>query len=523
MLCVKTSRSKTRGNGFFSLVVFKNVSTSVFHRTGRLTSFTFLSLRTLFVLMVMILPTTVWAQDLSYQITRASVPQTLTIEVGKSIVLRSPIRIKRASLGNPEVASTIVLSPTQLYLYGKTMGSTNMTFWGRDGKVFAVYDLIVQPNLTQLKAQIHELFPEEKGIKIGAAQDHITLAGSASGPDVIAQVLGVANAYAPKKVMNMLQVEGVQQVMLEVKVAEMSKGLLRRLGVNFIHQNGTGTQIGLLDNLTNFERNDNGSLVHLLGITSNLAFAAALGNGVLTVVLSALKEHNLTKILAEPTLTTVSGQEASFLAGGEFPIPVPQAFGVTTIVFKEFGVSLNFNPTVLSDGRISMKLAPEVSELDFANGLNSQGFTIPAILTRRVETVIELRDGQSFAIAGLMQDNIRESIAKYPFLGDIPILGTLFRSTDFQKNETELIIIVTPHLVKPLDMQKQTLPTDAYLEPNDFEFMLMGYMEGVRSSGGDESITSRDVSSRGPTEPSSTLQTMSVGGGLEGQFGHLAP
>ncbi|MCZ6799093.1 MAG: type II and III secretion system protein family protein, partial [Nitrospirae bacterium] len=235
---------------------------------------------------------------------------------------------------------------------------------------------------------------------------------------------------------------------------------------------------------------------------------------------------------AEPTLVSISGQEASFLAGGEFPVPIPQSFGVTTIKFKEFGVSLKFNPTVLSGGNILLKIAPEVSELDFSNGVSFEGFAIPALLTRRVETIIELKDGQSFAIAGLLQENIREAIAKYPLLGDIPILGSLFRSTSFQKNETELIIIVTPHLVKPLDMKKQTLPTDAYLEPNDFEFMLMGYMEGVRRSPSQKSGLppqnragmKKSVKERVSASSTASLPPLeSIGGGLEGQFGHLAP
>ncbi|MDT7041002.1 type II and III secretion system protein family protein [Candidatus Nitronereus thalassa] len=461
-------------------------------------------------------------------------PQTLSVVVGKSTVLQSPLPLKRASLANPEIADTLVLSPTQLYLNGKTIGSTNLTLWGRDGNVFAVYDVVVQPNITRLKTQIHELFPEENSIEVRASQAHITLSGSASGPEVITQVVGLANTYAPEKVMNFMQVQGVQQVMLEVKVAEMAKGVLKRLGVNILNVSNRTETIGLLDDLTSFSRDDQtGALTQLLGTSVDLAVGFDLGSDVLLVALAALKQHNLTKILAEPTLVSLSGQEASFLAGGEFPVPVPQSFGVTTIKFKEFGVSLKFNPTVLGDGNITLKIAPEVSELDFSNGVNFEGFTIPALLTRKVETIIELKDGQSFAIAGLLQDNIREAIAKYPVLGDIPILGALFRSTSFRKNETELIIIVTPRLVKPLDMKKQSLPTDAYLEPNDFELMLMGYMEGVRrnpgqnSGGVSQEISKTKQSNRktlsvsSPTEPPSALVPMA--GGFEGQFGHLAP
>ncbi len=469
----------------------------------------------------------------TFELVETVSPQTLTVVVGKSLVLQSPKPLKRASLANPEIADTLVLSPTQLYLNAKVIGSTNLTLWGRDGKVFAVYDVVIQPNITRLKTQIHELFPEEKGIQVRASQEHITLSGSASGPEIITQVVGLASTYAPKKVMNFLQVEGVQQVMLEVTVAEMAKGLLKRLGVNFLHFNNRNEQIGVLNDLTSIERDDKtGAITQLLGNSIDLALGFNFGDDVLRLALVALKQHNLTKILAEPTLVSISGQEASFLAGGEFPVPIPQSFGVTTIKFKEFGVSLKFNPTVLSGGNILLKIAPEVSELDFSNGVNIEGFAIPALLTRKVETIIELKDGQSFAIAGLLQENIRETIAKYPILGDIPILGALFRSTSFQKNETELIIIVTPHLVKPLDMKKQTLPTDAYLEPNDFEFMLMGYMEGVRRSPSQKSGVppqnrsgmKKSVKERVSASSTASLPPLvSIGGGLEGQFGHLAP
>jgi pilus assembly protein CpaC len=210
----------------------------------------------------------------------------------------------------------------------------------------------------------------------------------------------------------------------------------------------------------------------------NALFRFHKGNVTWTGFLDALKENGLVKILAEPTLVTISGQEANFLAGGEFPVPIPQQGDTITIVFKTFGVGLLFTPTVLSEDKISMKVTPEVSELDFSNAVSFGGFVIPGLTTRRASTAIELADGQSFAIAGLLNENVRESVSKFPILGDIPILGALFRSSSFQKNETELVIIVTPHLVKPLDMTKQPLPTDPYIEPNDFEWYLMGQLEG---------------------------------------------
>lgn len=220
------------------------------------------------------------------------------------------------------------------------------------------------------------------------------------------------------------------------------------------------------------------------------------------------------KVLAKPSLMALNGQEAAFLAGGEFPIPVPQTFGLVTIQFKKFGVGLVFTPNILDSKHISLNVAPEVSELDFSNSLRTQGFTVPSITTRRATTTIELADGQSFAIGGLLRDNVRESVKKVPFLGDVPILGALFRSSSFQKNETELVIIVTPHLVKPLDMNAQTLPTDYFVEPNDFEYYLMGFPEKSGHGGkfGQRSPAAEVLSNR-----------MSLGSAMEGRLGHLMP
>ncbi len=208
----------------------------------------------------------------------------------------------------------------------------------------------------------------------------------------------------------------------------------------------------------------------------------------------------------------MSGKNANFLAGGEFPIPVPQTGAGTmaiTIDYKTFGVGLNFTPTVLGNGRISMEVAPEVSDLDYTNAVYISGYFVPGLTVRRVSTTVELADGQSFAVAGLLKDDVREAIKKVPLLGDIPILGVLFRSSEFQKSETELVIIVTPHLVKPIDMAKQTLPTDQFVEPNDLEFYLLGLEEGLGS---------------GRTKTNASSQTsVSGGGGLDGEFGHIIP
>jgi pilus assembly protein CpaC len=382
-----------------------------------------------------------------------------------------------------------------------------------------MYDVVVVPDLSRLKENLHKVLPEEQGIRVTANSDRITLSGTASSATNLTRALEIAEAYAPKKVINSMQVGGVQQVMLEVRVAEMNRELIRRLGVNFAYMGPDSFGISVLNNLTTLEEfTQVGPVATFINqaVTQSINGIFGFNTGSLswTGFVDALKEQNLVKVLAKPTLVALNGQEAAFLAGGEFPIPVPQAFGVVTIQFKKFGVGLVFTPNVLNGKHISMNVAPEVSELDFQNALRFQGFTIPAITTRRASTTIELGDGQSFAIGGLMRDNVRESVKKFPVLGELPIVGTLFRSTAFQKNETELLIIVTPHLVRPLDMTAQTLPTDYYVEPNDFEFFLLGLAEKGGFGG-----------KVGQKSPAAEVLSNRVGGDnmLEGQFGHMMP
>jgi len=445
--------------------------------------------------------------------------QKLELTVGKSKVLDLPVAIKRASLANPDVADTVVLSPTQIYVTGKTTGVTNVTLWNEGGKMMGMYDVVVAPDVTRLKENLHKTMPEESGILVTSDHDHITLSGTASNTGNLNRALSMAEAYAPKKIVNAMQVGGVQQVMLEVRVAEMNRELIKRLGINFTGIGNDYFAVSLLANLTRLV-----SLTHPIGQTATIAteatqviqgaFGFNAGSTSWTGFVDALKEENALKVLAKPTLMALNGQEAAFLAGGEFPIPVPQAFGLVTVQFKKFGVGLVFTPNIVNSKHISLNVAPEVSELDFTNALRLQGFLVPAITTRRAATTIELADGQSFAIGGLLRDNVRESVKKVPFLGEVPILGALFRSSSFQKSETELVIIVTPHLVKPLDMNAQTLPTDYFVEPNDFEYYLMGFGEksGHGGKAGQRSPAAEVLSNR-----------VSMGSAMEGRVGHLMP
>lgn len=441
-------------------------------------------------------------------------PQKIYLTKGKSVILESPMPVKRISIVDTEVADALVLTPKEVYLTGKSIGKTSLTLWV-DSKIHAIFELEITPDITGIKEKIYEIFPEENDVHVTNTHDSIALSGTVSSDLNVTKILALAEAYAPAKVINLLQVRGVHQVMLEVRVAEMSRDLTRRMGVNFNYISSTGGNIGIsmLNNLSALP--EEGWPGNALSISDpvNYIFSFTSGDTAWTAIIDALKAEGLVKILAEPTLIALSGQQAQFLAGGEFPIPVPQELGRTTVDYKKFGVGLQFTPTVLSGGKINLQVAPEVSELDFTNAVTLGGFVIPSITTRRVSTMIELSDGQSFAIAGLLKDDVREIIHKFPFLGDIPVIGTLFRSTSFQKNETELIIIVTPHLVKPLEMAKQTLPTDQFIEPNDIEFYLNGKLEG-------KDKRTIPVS---PAPVKTSKEDVEKTGGLEGEFGHITP
>jgi pilus assembly protein CpaC len=430
--------------------------------------------------------------------------QQLDLLSGKSIVLTSNQAVKRVSIANPDIADFILLSPKELYITGKAAGTTNMTLW-QNGRVVAVYDINVRYDVAMLKQDIFELMPDEKQLLIMASNDTITLSGRVSKAAHLSQALSLARAYAPEeKVNNLVQVGGVHQVMIEVRVAEMSKSTARSLGINWAWQNGDEFVVSRLGDLANVvERGAVGAGSGLGAFAFSPAVTALFrftnGNNTWTGFIDALKEDGLVKILAEPTLISLSGQSASFLAGGEFPVPVPQGLGTVAVEYKPFGVGLTFTPTVLSEDHIGIEVAPEVSELDFSTAVAFQGFVVPGLSTRRASTVVELADGQSFAIAGLLKSTIRDRVSKYPILGDIPILGALFRSKEFQKNETELVIVVTPRLVKPLASPDIPLPTDYYIEPSEAESYLSGQLEGR------------------PPKP------QEAGAGLDGEFGHAVP
>ena len=475
----------------------------------RLSRFNMVKLIVLVILLA-VFPARSWATD-SLNL-KAQEPERLQLVVGKSIILKSDRPAKRVSIADPAVADFVLISPYEIYVTGKASGVTNLTLW-QNKKIFAIYDLEVSYDVSRLKQKLHDVLPGERDLRVIATHDSITLAGKVSNTANLSQAMALARTFAPEgKVTNLIEVGGVHQVMLEVRMAEMSRSLVRKFGINFNYVKGGQFGVSTLGGLSQvvspndaniLTQDASGALspVQLLVSPAVNALFRFMSNGAnWTGFIDALKQDGLVKILAEPTLVSLSGQTANFLAGGEFPIPVPQGLGTVAIEYKTFGVGLSFTPTVLSENKIVIKVEPEVSELDFSIAAQIQGYVVPGLTTRKASTVIELADGQSFAIAGLLSETVRDVLDKFPLLGDIPILGTLFRSRQFQKHETELIIIATPHLVKPLNMEEQTLPTDYYKEPDDTEFYILGFMEGRES-----------------TSPSVTK------GKLDGDFGHTMP
>ena len=456
----------------------------------------------------------------------------LTVPLYKSRVVSLDAPAARISVGNADIADILILRSSQLYVLGKDLGTTNVLLWDRDERLIGTVSVEVTHDLQGLKAKLHHLMPDE-GIEVYSAQRNIVLAGRVSNVGNMSAALRIAQGYFKEsagtrasqqegtefgamnveenrvgEVINMMSVGGAQQVMLEVKVAEISRTELRRLDVRFntILTGSSRWNVGGVNGGASFpdalfapgdvripvfaERAPFGPVIdefapNPMVIQDKGFFASLLTDEFLfNLAFDAAREKGLAKILAEPTLTTLTGQEAEFLSGGEFPIPVPQQNGAVTIEFKKFGVGVRFLPVVLDAGRINLKLGISVSELVNNNSVAietdgvSSSFIIPSVSTRSAESTVELADGQTIGIAGLINENMREVVTKFPGLGDLPGLGVLFRSQNFQKGETELLILVTPHLAKPILPGDIRLPTDNFAEAGDIGFFLGGKLEG---------------------------------------------
>jgi pilus assembly protein CpaC len=391
----------------------------------------------------------------------------LSLTVGKSEVLVSKVPVREVMLGNPKVVDFKLLSNRKILVLGKKAGRTNFVMRDSKGKVIAFFDVEVGYDIIGIKHKLHAVMPTEKGIEVRSANRKVVLSGEASSLLVMDKALALAKTFvgSDKDVLNLMQVGGAQQVMLEVRIAEVARSSARALGTQFL-ANAVAGDLAL-------------SLTTSSPATNAFGSLTASGQDV-SATLSALVTQGLAKILAEPNLVALSGNEAKFLSGGEFPIQVRQEQGVTTIEYKEFGVAVTFTPTVLNDRRINLKLAAESSAIDTST---SFGINYPGISTRRAATTVELGDGQGFAIAGLLQKDMNNAVDKLPGLGDIPVLGALFQSTAFKRDETELVIVAVPHLVKPVPADRLMLPTDTIVPPNELDQYIYGRLEGGKSSG----------------------------------------
>ncbi|HVL68966.1 MAG TPA: pilus assembly protein N-terminal domain-containing protein [Vicinamibacterales bacterium] len=387
----------------------------------------------------------------------AAAPLTVQLLVGRSTIVDIGATISRVSLTVPDVADAMVTAPTQLLVHGKQPGTISMFVWDRTGGI-KTFEVVVRRDLSALAEQVRNLFPGEQITVAGNGKD-VVLSGTVSSKYVIDKAAEVAGGYVEKKddVVNLLkQAEGVasNQVLLRVRFAEVSRNALQELGASFFtdDRNSRWTARTTTQQFAApyFDQNHPSAWLGENGIFSDFLnlFLFDRKNSI-GAAIKALQARGVFQSLAEPNLIALNGKEASFLAGGEFPYPVPQGqFGTFTIHFKEYGVRLNFTPTVLGGDLINLKIRPEVSSLDFNNAIVLEGFRIPALTARRAETEVELQDGQTFAIAGLLNNTALSSMRKVPGIGDIPVLGHLFRSRAYQKDQTELVVMVTPQIVR---------------------------------------------------------------------------
>lgn len=419
----------------------------------------------------------------------------LALEVGQNRLLMLSEQIARVAVADPAVADLKVVTPTQVLLTAKGPGTTDLTLWNRDNLPIVIA-LQVARSVEPLKRQLKELFPREE-ITVSAAGDLVVLSGEVSDLRVPERMAEVARLHA-RQVANLITVKGNHQVQLEVRFAEVSRSGVRAIGVNMFGtaKNGSqvGGQIGPKNTLGSFLDTNQFYVPGTGGVGQPPLFPAQpFGEAFqlffgstrpfpFNVTLALLEENGLAKMLAEPTLVTLTGQEARFLAGGEIPVPLSSALGQVTVQWKRFGIQLSFTPTVIDTGTINLRMAAEVSDLDPSSGIQTVGLTIPGLTTRQAETTVRTGDGQSFAIAGLLADRTRSSIDQVPGLGSIPILGALFRSSRYQRQETELLVVVTTRIVRPVPPhQLPALPTDAEpLEPDAFSWFLLG-AEGVEA------------------------------------------
>ncbi|OUS08349.1 general secretion pathway protein [Rhodobacterales bacterium 52_120_T64] len=403
---------------------------------------------------------------------RGSVSSNITVATNRAIVVQSDQPFAEISVANPGIADIATLSESTIYVLGKAPGRTTLTLFGVDGDLIANVDVRVVPDIAEFKERLAEILPGEP-IEVRTAGGGIVLSGTVSGARKVARAMELASRYAGDQVTNLMMVGGSQQVLLKVRFAEMSRSTSKSLS----------SAVGLtrLSSPTGERFFDSA--------TGEAAFSFGAGGLAVDVLIEALESKGMVRTLAEPNVVAISGKQASFFAGGEYP--VPDADG--GYVFKQFGVELIFTPTVIDDNMISLNLNTVVNAIDTAvvgvstNAEDNATTSVPGFTTRSTSTTVEMRDGQSFAIAGLLQDDFNDVVGQVPWLGDVPILGALFRSSEFTRKQTELVIIITPHLVRAVSGEALSMPTDRMRVPTEEELFLLGAVEGSSSLDGSSS------------------------------------
>jgi pilus assembly protein CpaC len=459
------------------------------------------------------------AQSARLSAVRAPFAGQLVVPLNKSQVLKLDVPYKEVSVGTPEIAEVVPVSQNTIYVLGRKLGSTSLIFGGDGGRVLAIADLVVGYDTDSLKQKLYEVAPNEP-IEVRTANDALVLSGRVSSSDKLQRITALAEQYAPKKVTNLLNVGGSQQVLLQVRFAEVDREFLKSLGISEAFINGGTTAFRLLSGvgLSNAFAGL-GSANGLLGGATTPFANLTFHEGDFDANIQILERKGVITLLAEPNLTALSGDTASFLAGGEFPIPVAQNgngfLGTTiTVEFKPFGVSLNFTPTVVAKDIINLVLKSEVSDIDrnlsVFSALPGQ-VAIPGLRVRRTETTVEVRDGQAFMISGLLQHNFQDAVQQFPWLGDVPVLGALFRSPEYRQRRTELVVFITPRLVQPVVAGGLKSPTDGFLVPSEAALFLNGQVEARPGQGEPLALPPVPLPESGLTDA----------GGLDGPHGYI--
>ncbi|MEP2532051.1 type II and III secretion system protein family protein [Shimia sp.] len=407
------------------------------------------------------------------RVVRSGASSTLGVPMNRAVVVESDVPFAELSIANPAIADISSLSDRTIYVLGKSPGMTTLTLLDAAGKLITNVEVRVAPDISEFKERLRQILPTEK-IEVRTANDGIVLSGTVTSAQKLERAMELAQRYAPERVSNLMVVGGVQQVMLKVRFAEMQRSVSKSLSSSLaIAGEGFGVETGT------WLSGDNGignPITPATGTLGALGFQFGVGAFEVGILLEALENKGVSRTLAEPNLTALSGQEAKFLAGGEYPVPVAQEDGAITVEFKPFGVELNFIPRVIDSDLINLELTAAVSAIDSTNGYSDGTLTINAFSRRETSTTVEMRDGESFAIAGLLQDDFLDNNAQVPWLGDIPVLGALFRSADYQREQSELVIIITAHLVTPTRGEALALPTDRVKPPTEQDLFLFGHV-----------------------------------------------